>query len=102
VDWADAHDCELCRKVHEKQVPPEIPDCLSCRTVELKEENIDAANVFMLTRKQYVTAEQGTPVDINLDAVKAAMGWLEVEDEFDCVMRVRNVFFEFLSRRGDG
>lgn len=48
----------------------------------------------MLTRRQYVTAEQGRVADINLLTVKAVMDIMGIIDQRRCMMMVQRMFHE--------
>lgn len=65
------------------------------------EENEDAARTYMLTRRQFVTADQGQVVDISIPAVKVVMDMLEIKDQRTCLMRVRNLFHCLENERRD-
>ncbi len=78
-----------------------IPPCDSCQ-VDLIEENKEAAQVYMMTRGQYITAGEGnTPVDISILAVKAVMDIYGVKDQKECLGKVRYLWHE-MQRRKDG
>ena len=81
-----------------RREPPQEPPCHQCR-VDLKPENdIDAA-VYMMTRRQVVTAGMsGQIVDISIPAVKIAMDLLGVKDQAACLLRVRKLFHHFLEK----
>ena len=97
--------CPNCRKFHPERAVPGNAKCESCR-VQLVEENEDAAEVYMLTRRQYVTrmeiGENGAPhtviVDISIPAVESAIRIRGVKDQWDCLARVRQAFFHFLGK----
>ena len=102
--------CPYCRQKSAERTPPGQPVivrnnkgelCESCR-VELREENEDAAQVYMLTRRQYVTAERGRVVDINIQAVKAVMDMIGVDDQLDCLNRVRKLFHAMRMNEDEG
>jgi len=57
-------------------------------------ENEDVKNVFMLSRHQCVTEDQGVAVDINILAVDKAMDLFEVTDRLTCMNRVRHLWHE--------
>lgn len=90
--------CPSCRAIYAERKPPELPPCKSCR-VELQVENEDIAQVYMLTRRQYVTAETGRIVDISIPAVKIVMDLMGVADQKDCLDGVRSLFFHFLEKK---
>jgi hypothetical protein len=75
-----------------------MPPCHKCR-VELRDENEEVATVFMLTRRQFVTAENGRIVDINIQAVKTVMDLFSIRDQKKCLTAVINAFHYFLNRR---
>ena len=52
----------------------------------------------MITRRQYVTAEQGRVADINLLVVKAVMDLMGIEDQMRCLLLVQRLFHEFYKR----
>jgi hypothetical protein len=101
IDGRVMSACEKCRFDHAERTPPGTPQCESCR-VELREENEAAAQVYMLTRRQYVTAEQGRIVDISIPAVKTVMDMIGVEDQLDCLNRVRKLFHAMREKEDDG
>ena len=84
--------------MYAERTPPATPPCETCRVL-LVEENEDAAQVFMTTRRQYITAEEGRVVDISIPAVKIAMDLYEVKSQRDCLAKVRQAFFHFLGKR---
>ena len=93
--------CDQCCEMHEERNPPTIPPCRTCK-VELLDENEDAATVFMLTRRQVVTADQGQIIDISIPAVKIAMDLNGVKDQKECLLKVRRTFYHFENeRRGE-
>jgi len=93
--------CPECKELFAERKPPEAPPCESCR-VELQVENEDAAHIYMLTRRQYITAEQGRVVDISIPAVKIAMDLYQVRNQRDCLMKVRNAFHYFMNAQREG
>jgi len=101
--------CEKCRMDHAESEPPGTPPCESCR-VELREDNLETAKIFMLVRRQYVTrtafTKDGRPysvvVDVSIPAIKDAMDAMGVEDQRDCMRRVRNLFHHFLGEQDEG
>jgi len=80
--------------------------------VELLEENEQAAEIYMLCRRQYVTrtaiAENGMPysviVDISVPAVTAAMDEYPggIKDRWGVLNRVRKLFFSMRENEDDG
>jgi hypothetical protein len=89
--------CDRCRERYAERTPPGTPPCESCR-VELREENEDAAAVYMTARRQYVTIGQGQVVDISIPAIKIAMDLHQVKDQRECLVRVMNTFYHFLGK----
>lgn len=81
-----------------RRSPPAESPCGACR-VELMEENAEAAQVYMLTRRQVVTAGAGEVVDISIAAVKIAMDLYGVRDQKRCLNRVRRLFHHFRERK---
>ena len=70
--------------------------------MELLEENAEAAMIYMLTRRQVITAGAGEIVDISIPAVKIVMDLYGVRDQKTCLARVRRVFHHFLGRKHEG
>jgi len=69
---------------------------VTCRA-ELDEGNADVGKVYMMTRRQYVTAGMGEPIDISVPAIESAMRICRVKlkDRYKCAMRVKNLFHHF-------
>lgn len=80
---------------------PQEPPCHQCK-VELMERNEDAAKVYIMTRRQVVTAGMGQAVDISIPAVKIAMELYGVKDQLDCLNMVRRVFHKMEERKDEG
>lgn len=55
-------------------------------------ENAEAANIFMLTKNQVITAGMGSVIDINIQAVKIMMDLYEIRNQRDCMDKVRTLF----------
>lgn len=91
--------CDRCRERYAERKPPGTPPCESCR-VELREENQEVAEIYMLTRGQCVTAENGRVVDISIPAIKAAIDMSRKER--DCLRKVQKVFHHFLGAQSEG
>jgi hypothetical protein len=89
--------CDQCQQMYAERTPPGTPPCESCRVV-LREENEEAAACYMLTRRQYVTADKGRIVDISIPAVKIAMELHGVRDQKDCLNKVIRLFHFFLQK----
>lgn len=66
------------------------------------ERNEDAAKVYIMTRRQVVTAGMGQAVDISIPAVKIAMELYGVKDQLDCLNMVRRVFHKMEERKDEG
>ena len=92
-----SESCPECQLLYSERTPPEQPPCETCRA-ELLEENEDIANVYMVTRRQYIIAEMGRVVDINIPAVKDVMDLYQVKNQRECLMMVRRLFHHFLPR----
>ena len=84
--------------MYAERTPPGTPPCETCR-VELLEENEDTATIYMLTRKQVITAEQGQIIDISIPAVKIAMDMHGGKDQKECLQNVRHLFYYFENKR---
>jgi hypothetical protein len=65
----------------------------------LQEENEAIAAVYMMTRRQFITAEQGRIVDISIPAIKIAMDLYGIQNQKECLMRVLRTFHHFLGER---
>lgn len=74
--------------------PPGTPPCETCR-IELKEENEEVAMIYMMVRRQFITAEQGQVVDISIPAIKTIMDLFGVQDQRECLTRVIKTFHHF-------
>jgi len=71
----------------------------------LREENEEAAEIFMMVRGQYVTRHNGkhdVVVDISIPAIKAAMDAFGVRDQKGCLQKVRRTFHHFLGDQNEG
>ena len=66
-------------------------------------DNEDVAEVYMMTRGQYITAGDGNmPVDISIPAIKVAMDVLNVKDPRGCLVRTRELWHHFIGKhRGE-
>ena len=69
--------------------------------MDLFEENEDAGEVYMATRRQYRTAEQGRVVDIDIVSVKTAMDLYGVRDQRKCLGKVLMLFNHYFMSGGD-
>lgn len=78
------------------------PECEGCK-VDLLPENHEAAEVYMMSRRQYVTRSRGMEgdvvIDISIPAIKATMDALGVENQRGCLVKVQRVFHHFLAER---
>lgn len=90
--------CDQCRADYAERNPPEVPDCTTC-WVELMAENRQAAEVYMITQNQFITAGMGQVVDISIPAVKIVMDLCGVQDRKKCLSKVRAVFRHFLKEQ---
>ena len=98
IDGRVMSACEKCRFDHAERTPPGTPPCESCR-VELREENAEAAKVYMLVRRQYVTRHNGkydVVVDLFIPAIKTVMDICGVKDQESCLVNVQRLFHHFL------
>jgi hypothetical protein len=64
-------------------------------------ENEDAVNVYMMARNQVIVSPAGGAIDIYFPSVKMTMDVLGVQDQKDCFVKVRELFFEFRPREGE-
>jgi len=76
--------------------PNEEPPCETCR-VDLLLENKQAAEVYMVTRSQFITAGMGQVIDISIPAVKIIMDLYPggISDQWKCLSKVRAAFHHF-------
>ena len=84
--------------LYSERVPPQDPPCNTCRT-ELLEENEDVAQIYMMTRRQYIISATGQVIDINIPAVKIAMDLYQVKNQKECLLRIINLFHYFENER---
>lgn len=61
-------------------------------SVELWPENLDTAQVYLLTRNQVVSVGMGGVVDLSIPAVKIVMDLLGVQDQRTTLLRVMRLF----------
>lgn len=79
--------------------PPGEPPCDVCR-VDISEENVKAARVYHLVKRQVRTAGgSGEIIDLDYAAVKAVMDILGIRDQRTVFERVTRVFHHFLAER---
>jgi hypothetical protein len=66
----------------------------------LTDEEAEAATIYMMVRRQMVTAQIGdkTYIDISIPAVESAMRMRGVKDQWGCLNRVRRLFYEMRER----
>jgi len=93
--------CDQCREMWIDRNARGIPGDPPCDTcwVDLLDTNRGAVDVFMLTRRQVVTADQGQIVDISIPAIKIAMDLYEIKNQKECLLKVRRLFHHFEQKR---
>lgn len=89
--------CDQCKTMHGERNPPTTPPCDDC-FVKLQDCNKEIAEVFMITRRQYITAGMGQPVDISIPAVKMVMDMKGMQDQYKNLSIIRRLFHHFLRR----
>lgn len=89
--------CDQCRQMYAERKPPGMSPCESCR-VELREENREAARIYMETRGQVITAGMGDVVDINILAVTKLMDLYGIKNQVEMLNKIRKTFHHFLSK----
>lgn len=91
--------CDQCRGAYAERNPPEEPPCETCY-VDLMPENRAAADIYMLSKNQIITAGMGQPIDINNQAIFGAMDRYPylIRDQWSCLLKVRSVFHHFLGQ----
>ena len=71
--------------------------------IELHVANAEAAQVYLLTRRQIITTGMsGQIVDISIPAVKIVMDLYGVANQAECLNRVRKLFHHFLEVQDEG
>lgn len=93
--------CDYCQKKHAERKPPGTPPCESCR-VELRDENEEAATIYMMTRRQIIMRFNGKydeAFDISILAIKIAMDLQGVKNQKECLARVVQLFHRFENER---
>jgi len=60
--------------------------------VNVLEENQDAVKIFMICRRQVITAGMGDVIDINILAVIEAMGVCKIRNQEECLRKVQKLF----------
>ena len=87
--------------MYQRRESPQEPPCHQCRVVLWRENEVDA-QVYMLTRRQAITAgADGQIIDISIPAVKIAMDLYGVKNQAACLNRVRKLFHHFLEAKDD-
>ena len=86
--------------VYSMHEPPMDPPCDGCR-VTLLAENEDAALVYMITRRQYITGEYGRVVDLSIQAVKIVMDRYGVQDQRRCLEKVLKTFYAVMAKQAE-
>jgi len=61
-------------------------------------ENEDVARVYMATRRQVIVGASRV-IDINVVAVKTMMDLYGIENQAECMERVRDLFYRFMVKR---
>ena len=80
-------------------MPPQEPPCSECR-VELTEDNLEAARIYHITKRQVRTAGgSGEIIDLDYTAVKHVMDLYEIKDQREVFGKVTRLFHHFLSER---
>jgi hypothetical protein len=92
-----APDCPACA-VLGKKAKEGLSACETCR-VKLLEENRDAAQVYMLVKRQVVTAgEAHEIIDLDYQAVKIIMNLYRIKNQRQIFEQVCRTFHHFLSK----
>lgn len=86
--------------MYAERYPPEEPPCDTCR-VDLMPENRQAAEVYLITRNQVITAGMGEPVDISIPAICNIMDRYPggIKDQWKCLHKVRFAFHHFIDKK---
>ncbi len=80
------------------RTPPEEPPCETCR-VDLMEENREAVEMYMLVKRQVITAgETNEVIDLNYQTVKTMMDLYRVKDQRAVFQKVCAAFHHFLNK----
>lgn len=96
--------CDQCREMWRERNKRGIegePPCESCKVI-LQEENQEAAEIYMMTRGQIISAEIGggeLAVYLSIPAVESAMRIRGVKDQWECLGRVQRLFSHFDGKR---
>lgn len=84
--------CIACQRIHSRKGEP--TPCSTC-IVDVPDEDVDVARVFLASRSCVVTyqlSERERISDIDIRAVKCAMDIYKVVDQQACYERVRKLF----------
>lgn len=81
--------------MYAERKPPQEPPCEKC-WVDLLPENREAAEIYMETRNQFITAGMGQVVDISIPAIKIVMDLYGIQDQKKCLHKVRAAFHHFM------
>lgn len=91
--------CDLCREMWQERNSRGVdgsPPCDTCR-VELMPDNEEAAKIYLMTRRQVITAGmEGRAIDIFIPSVESAMRVCKVIDQERCLMKVMKTFHHFM------
>jgi hypothetical protein len=88
--------CKVCKTFAARR--GEEPECETCLP-DVFEENAEAVTVFPYVHDQMIIAPSGKPIGINLLAVFKVMEMLQVEDQQQCLNKVRFLFDEIILRK---
>lgn len=93
--------CDQCRAKRAKCDPSEEPPCDTC-WVDLMSENREAAEIYMMTRNQIITAGMGQTIDISIPAICNAMNRYPggIKNQWRCLKKVMAAFHHFLKKQG--
>ena len=83
--------CDQCRATYGERTPPEDPPCSTC-WVDLMPENAAAAEVYMISQNQIITAGMGQIIDMSIPAVKIVMDLWQVSNQKRCLSKVLAAF----------
>ena len=65
-------------------------------------ENEEAAQVYMASRGQVITrGMERVIVDISIPAIESAMRIFNVQEQADCLQKIRRTFYHFLKEGGE-
>jgi hypothetical protein len=88
--------CDQCTTAYGERNPPEDPPCDTC-WVDLRPDNKEAAEVYIMCRDQIIVAGMGQVIGINNLAIYGAMDRFPggVKDQWRCLNKVRAAFQHF-------